>query len=442
MNGLRRGACPGVTDPMSTGDGLLTRLVPTEPIAIDRWIALCAASARCGNGVMEVTQRGNLQVRGLSPASASAFAQAVTDLGIATHTRPVILTSPLLGLSAEEHVDLRGFVATLRSEFGVHDIVRSLSPKVSVLIEGRAALHLDDVAADVRVQVGDDAHLHLALGADAGSSIGLGWVEPRRAIEAVMGILTGIADLGPTARGRDLVRDVALTSLRRSLACLLLPGPAPMPRPPADPVGTHELKDGRIARGIALAFGYTHAVTLERLALTAARYGATSFRPSPGRAVLAIGLPANAANRFADAAAAEGFIVQSDDVRRHVVACAGMPACGSATLDTRRLAPAIARAAGPYLDGSVTIHLSGCAKGCAHPNAASLTLVGPDGIVVRGRAGDRPHGTISPANFIAGVPRLSSMSGAASARERSADAIARIGAKAVVEAIGGEPAHD
>jgi precorrin-3B synthase len=42
------------------------------------------------------------------------------------------------------------------------------------------------------------------------------------------------------------------------------------------------------------------------------------------------------------------------------------------------------------------LHLSGCAKGCAHPGAAPAVLVGgPDGYAVirDGRAGDRPLAT-------------------------------------------------
>ena len=442
MSELRRGACPGITEPMSTGDGFLARLVPTEPIFIDTWIALCAASGRHGNGIMEVTQRGSLQIRGLSRASASAFADTIAALGLAAEARPPILTSPLLGLSADERLDLRGLVPALRTELAANDAPGSVGPKVSVLIDGGGALHLDGVAADVRLQLRGSTRMYLSLGGDTASSVGLGWVEPQRAIEAVVKVLAMLADRGFNARARDFALDAGLAVLRASLAALLLDAPAPPPRPPADPVGTHSLHCERVARGVALAFGNTHTAALERFARAAARCGAASIRPSPGRTLLAIGLRAIAVDEFVEAAAAEGFIVQPDDVRRHVVACAGAPACTSATLETRRLAPAIARAAGSYLDGSVTIHVSGCAKGCAHPGVAALTLVGPDGIVVRGRAGDKPHGKISSANFIAGMQRLGTTHRFSPARERSADAIVRIGAKGVVEAIGGEAASD
>jgi precorrin-3B synthase len=124
-----------------------------------------------------------------------------------------------------------------------------------------------------------------------------------------------------------------------------------------------------------------------------------------------------------------------------VVACAGAPACGSAKLSTRALAPAIAQAAAPLLDGSLIIHLSGCAKGCAHPGAAALTLVGPDRLVVLGRAGDTPHGTAAAADFIGGLVRLQAQwRRPHAAGERSVDMLTRLGAARVLAVMRGEGA--
>jgi hypothetical protein len=35
VNPVRRGACPGLADPMLTGDGLLARLILSTPMAVD-----------------------------------------------------------------------------------------------------------------------------------------------------------------------------------------------------------------------------------------------------------------------------------------------------------------------------------------------------------------------------------------------------------------------
>jgi precorrin-3B synthase len=57
------------------------------------------------------------------------------------------------------------------------------------------------------------------------------------------------------------------------------------------------------------------------------------------------------------------------------------------------MAPHLAEIAAPYLDDSFKIHVSGCAKGCAHPARAALTVVGTGtgcALVANGSARDEP----------------------------------------------------
>ena len=58
---------------------------------------LAAAAARLGNGIVEVTARGSLQVRGLTPASAAELAAALDELGIAVAEGLPVVTGPLAG---------------------------------------------------------------------------------------------------------------------------------------------------------------------------------------------------------------------------------------------------------------------------------------------------------------------------------------------------------
>jgi precorrin-3B synthase len=58
----------------------------------------------------------------------------------------------------------------------------------------------------------------------------------------------------------------------------------------------------------------------------------------------------------------------------------------------RALAAEIARHASLSGDG-IALHISGCAKGCAHPKSAPVTIVGTErgcGVVRDGSARDRP----------------------------------------------------
>ncbi len=62
----RRGACPALSAPMQTGDGLLVRLMPEGALSPAMLAGLAAAAAEFGNGIVEVTARGSLQLRGLA----------------------------------------------------------------------------------------------------------------------------------------------------------------------------------------------------------------------------------------------------------------------------------------------------------------------------------------------------------------------------------------
>ena len=185
MNPLRRGTCPSIADPMPTGDGLLARLMPPAPMSLETFIALCDASQTHGNGVMEITQRGSLQVRGLSSGSAIPFARTATALGLTAEGEPAILASPLFGSDAQESVDLFRFSATLRAQLMRDPDAKAIGPKVSVLVDGGGALHLDGVPADLRLRVENSARFHLSMAGDAATSVSLGWVEPDRAIQAI-----------------------------------------------------------------------------------------------------------------------------------------------------------------------------------------------------------------------------------------------------------------
>jgi precorrin-3B synthase len=86
-------------------------------------------------------------------------------------------------------------------------------------------------------------------------------------------------------------------------------------------------------------------------------------------------------------------------------------------MPARAIAAAVAEAAAPMLDGSVTLHVSGCAKGCAHPRAATLALVGTDAgpaLAVEGRAEDAMPADLPPGDIVAIVARIA----ATVARER------------------------
>jgi precorrin-3B synthase len=414
MNAPRfRGICPGLSVPMPTGDGLLVRLRPTAPVPLDAMVGFCKAARRHGNGTIEVSSRGSLQVRGLTPRSAPLFASAVAELGIAAHEGvPVIAgfdlisqinTAPLAG-------ELRRAIANARL---------ALSPKISVVMDDGGPLHLDALSADIRLRAADPARgprFHLGLGGDGASATWLGSVAPEDVIGAVLGILTIIGAHGPTARAAAVLRADGVEAFRSVSAALIEPSPAPPPRMPAEMIGVHSVHDGAVAVGIGLTFGHTHADALAEVVRAAAGHGAQAVWPAPDRALLLIGVSASDALSLTAAVRQLGFVVHAGDPRRRIAACPGAPACASGLIPARALASALTPILEPALRpvrNGVVVHISGCPKGCAHPMPAALTLVGtPDGcgIVHRGSARTAPGHYVDPANLGDEISRIATMS--------------------------------
>jgi precorrin-3B synthase len=419
---LRRGACPGLSAPMPTGDGLLVRFVPADAMPLDAFIALCAAARARGNGTMEVTARGSLQVRGLTPASAPLFASKVARLDIAAADGIAVLTGPLRD-DAEAIVDASSLAAELRQAIAQAHL--DLAPKVSVAVDGGGLLHLDTLSADIRLRaIGPTAAPRLLVGlggvgaalllppeGEGGSrAIWLGAVAPEQAVDVVLGLLKEIAAQGPAARAADMIRARGIDVVRSLFD--FEPFPPPALRPPAEMMGQHRLRGGSLALGLGLAFGHAQANALAELARLAAAHGARAIRPAPDRALMLIGL--SPANLAALTAAAEqlGFVVCPGDPRRRIAACPGAPACASGFIDARRLAAALA----PQLVGlraGIAVHVSGCTKGCAHPAPAALTVVGTPhgcGIIRNSTAQAMPQSHVAPGDLAAEVARTSAPS--------------------------------
>jgi precorrin-3B synthase len=407
----RRGACPGLSAPMPTGDGLLVRLLPTGTIPLAAFAALCEAARMHGNGVIEVTSRGSIQIRGLSSASAPTFADTVAVLGIAATDGVPILCGPLAGLDSEEIFDPAPLAMELRGAIARHALAAQLSPKVSVVIDGGGAIGLSAVAADIRLTATakhGEVAFKIGVGGDEAHAVALGRVAPLRGVETTLHLLGVIAQHGGDARARDVLANAGAHAFQSEIRDLLLPSDSVSPKTERKPtgdtaIGAFHLRDGTSAAGIGLAFGHADAALLERLVEAARAAGAIGLRAAPGRTLLAIGLPQRSAPDFAATAECLGFITRADDQRRNVIACAGAPICASAHIAARALAPAIA--AGTAARGG-TIHISGCAKGCAHAGTATLTVVGgPEGcaLIANGTVRDKPFAIVPETELPAAI---------------------------------------
>lgn len=392
-----RGACPSLPAPMETGDGLLVRLVVNAPIPLDAFIGLCAAARAHGNGTIEVSARGSLQVRGLTPLSVPRFADAIAALDIEISGGVPVLADPLPD-DPTALIDSDRVAAQLRQ--AIAEAGLTVAPKVSVLVDGGGAIDLDELAADIRLRAiatGEGPRFQLALTGDAASATPLALIAIDDGLDDVLALLKHIAMLGPEARASNLEQTRAA---RRSPRAMSLR---------AHPIGLHPLKGGVFTLGLGLSFGHAQAGALMQLARTAKSNGAGWVRPAPGRALLFGPLGEAQAEATRESAESLGFIVEASDPRRRIAACAGAPLCAHGLIAARALAAEIARHVSLPGDG-IALHVSGCAKGCAHPKQAPLTIVGTAqgcGIVRDGSARDAPTAYADPTDLTVLLDRIS-----------------------------------
>ena len=376
---MKRGWCPSLHEPMRTGDGLLSRVKPPG----GRLTAAAArlvvrAAALHGNGTVELTGRGNLQVRGLTDASAPRFAAAMVSAGLAcadaaAERRRTVMPTPLAGDDPAAAADAAPLAAAVEAMLAAEPALAVLPGKFSVAVDGGGVLGLSE-PADILVRT-DGARRWIVLG-DA---------EALCASDRTVDLVRDLA----LAIGARRAREVDATALLMSAG--LTPEPSAQRPASAIPVGFIAYPGTeRGAFGLGLPFGQTDAATLEMVADLTERFGDGLLRLSPWRAVLLGGVPARHAPALRAAATAAGLVTDAGDPRLRVAACIGSPGCASGTVRAREDATALAAAA----TWPGVLHVSGCAKGCAHPGPAARTLVGAGGaynLVRNGRADGLPR---------------------------------------------------
>ncbi|MEP9388575.1 precorrin-3B synthase [Mesorhizobium sp. KR9-304] len=439
----RRGACPALSAPMKTGDGLLARLNPVAGGLTPAQLGgLCEAAQAHGNGVVEVTARGSIQVRGLTESSAVLFAQAIDRLGISARTGVPVQTGALAGLDPNEIADPTTLAEMIRAGTAKAGLEARLGPKISVVIDGGGRTALIEVAADVRltaIHVEGLPHWRVAIAGDAATARTLGIAHgDTEASEAALALLSEIAAMGREARARDLSEAQLLRVSNRLSGSH--PAMPPSGHAAGSLVGTTRLRDDRLAFGVALPFGHTKAKLLKALAEAAQTLGIDDIRPAPGRTLVALCGTAIDAETLKNQAETLGFVTSPDDVRQAISACPGAPECASGHLPARLVAAEIANEYSSLLDGSIHLHVSGCAKGCAHPGKADLTVVGcagGAGLVVNGTARDEPLGFVDNVGARGGLAAVAALvSAGRHTEEATAQAIDRIGFSALAEAFG------
>lgn len=357
-----KGWCPGALRPMLSGDGWLVRVRPRAGrLTPDQAAGIAALAGAHGNGTLSLSNRANVQLRGIREDALPALTEGLRGLGLldadeAAEARRNILVAP--EWTADDGTP--AVAAALERALAAGD-APDLPGKFGFAVDIGPAPVLRGAPADIRIERAGDRLVVRADGCGRGMA-----VTGRQAAGAALDLARWfVASGGPAGRGR-MAAHLERAALPPAFAAAPAAyAPAPMPEPGPRPAGVLT----------ALEFGQTDAATLAALSALG------PLRMTPWRMVLVEGLR--------EAPRIPGLIHDPRDPRLRIVACTGAPGCAQGLQPTRPLARRIARilpAWEPFgpLHRSV-IHVSGCAKGCAHPGAADEVIVGRAGGYATGR---------------------------------------------------------
>ena len=346
-----RGWCPTAHRPMAAGDGLIVRVRPRlARLERAQVLGLCDAASTHGNGQIDLTNRGNLQIRGVSDNTWPALIKDLCGLGLvdpdpAMEARHAMLVSPDWRVGDETHRIASDVIARL-ADFP------NLPGKFGFAVDAGAAPVLRDDPADIRVERGADGGL--ILRAD-GRATGVR-ITPDGAVAAMIALAEWFVASGGVTAGRMARHAAPLPDWARG-------DDLPATSAPMLAAGAHGL--GAVH---GVAFGRIDASALAALMTP----NATALRITPWRRVIIEG---------GTAPTAPDLIGIAFD------ACVGAPDCPQASVETRALALRLA----PHVAGR--LHVSGCAKGCARSRPADVVLTGRDerfDVAFGARAGDPP----------------------------------------------------
>ena len=363
-------ACPGILDLHEARDGHLARVrVPGGYAGARRLRAVAALASRFGDGSVDLTARGNVQLRGLRAGDAEAVSRRAAATGLLpspAHDRARNLTaSPLAGLAG--HPALRRVVGSL-------DRALLADPGLAEL-PGRFLLSVDDGAGRAGLR-GCDLGLRRAGG-------GFELVVAGRSTGVRAGTVSAAVALA-CALAREFLRQRRMHPAVNRIADLPDGGAAVaaaaggiLGEPVVDagqrlPLGP--LAGAAPAVVVAAPLGRLGAGQLELIA-EALRRGEVARLGSAARIVLPIAEPAaTALPRLARA----GLLVSDDHPLSGVTACSGT-GCVRSLADVRAVAGRVG--------GAGAVHWAGCSRRCGLPaDAIPVVATGADSFTL----GDDP----------------------------------------------------
>jgi sulfite reductase beta subunit-like hemoprotein len=376
-------ACPGLLRLHAAEDGALARVrVPGGRLSAGQLHGIAAAAA-LGSGLVELTGRANVQLRGLPADAGETLARLLGDAGLLpspAHDRVRnVLASPLAGRHPAALAATDAVVDALDRGICADPALARLSGRFLFAVDDGSGLALGR-EADVALVAVDAERFRLLL---AGQDSGLAAPAEQAhelALEAARTFLDAnggawrITDVegGPERIAQQLQQ--RRSGGWRGEALFAAPPAERLPRrqdpPAATPgPGREPQRDGLTAVTALAPLGRFERGALPRLAALAQRRG--DVRISLWRTVTLLDVAPAEAATVQDELAACGLVTDADSGWTGLTACAGLGACARARHDVRAIA---ARRAAERRPGDPPEHWVACERACGRPAGVEASL--------------------------------------------------------------------
>ncbi|MDN4147927.1 precorrin-3B synthase [Pseudomonas tohonis] len=389
---VRPSACPGLLRIVPAKDGGICRIkLPCGRLQAGTAEALSIAAHGHSGGVLEATNRANLQIRGVTPGNEQALIAELLAIGLGAATPGAddvrnLMVSPAAGLDPQALQDIRPLAARLLALLEDNPRFHVLSPKFALLLDGGEALAMLDHPNDIwlaAMEPGKDGLFAFGLAGcpprETGDAPALAAVPGARVPALVEALLDLFLELATPqqARMRDLLGSLGAERLLAELRQRL---PFPLHeagnwrRAASDlrPVGVlPQLQAGLYLVGAIPPLGRLQASQLLTLAELAQRHGDGSLHMTPWQSVLLPNVPGQETAPLLAELTALGLCTDIDAPLARIQACTGSAGCAKGLADTK--ADALTLAA--VLPDGAQVHLCGCPRSCAAANVAPLTLL-------------------------------------------------------------------
>lgn len=420
----RRAACPGFFRMPPAADGRICRIkLPLGRLSTKQLKIVAQVAQTHGNDKIELTTRGNLQIRGIATHGQNHVIQALTDAGLGPLTRDGddsrnVMVSATCGIDQRAVIDTEPIARKLLKILQTDGAFQTLSPKFSLLINGGESTEKNNHVSDIFVAPllgGREFLFGIA-------SCPVKVTEPQRppivviARDDIYSTFVNALNLFCQWRQRipslERMKDLErlgltatfleeLTGLRgnfqRPLDKRL---PRQLFRPGDDyTLGIHEQRiSGNYYLGIKPPLGRLTSKQVHAFlgVLRQKKYNG-QIRLTAKQGFILPNCSRDMAVSVADACARLGWVVSADDALAKILCCSGRPSCASAKCDVQRDSLALARQIDipfPFEE----VHFTGCAKGCAanYPTPVTLLALNEDEyqVYIRRRQSDHRFGQL------------------------------------------------